>query len=200
MNPETVVILDAGNYIKGYRYELHCAAKSTKSTQITLHCDISPENGLKFNELREEKYSNDTYNALVMRYEEPNGRNRWDSPLFTIHPEDTVPYEAINDALFNKKLPTPNLSTQNAPLSSTNFLYELDRQTQEIDQVVLGAVRMGLDCIKLPGDIMMDCEGISAPQLTKLRRQFIAYTKMHPADVSTIPNLYVQFLKSSLCL
>lgn len=89
-----------------------------------------------------------------MRFEEPNSNQRWDSPLFVTHPEDELPYDQISDALFNRKPPPPNMATQNVisiyiklsisvsnvylnlnilqqPLSSTNFLYELDRVTQE---------------------------------------------------------------------
>ena len=35
LTKDTVVILDAQNYIKGYRYELYCASKSVKTTQVT---------------------------------------------------------------------------------------------------------------------------------------------------------------------
>ena len=49
--------------------------------------------------------------GLVMRFEAPQSRNRWDSPLFTILPEDELPCEAICDALFHRKAPPPNMST-----------------------------------------------------------------------------------------
>lgn len=39
----TIVIMDAPNYIKGYRYELYCMAKSHKHQQIVLFSDIPPE-------------------------------------------------------------------------------------------------------------------------------------------------------------
>lgn len=50
---------------------------------------------------------------LMMRFEEPNSNQRWDSPLFVIHPEDELPYDQISDALFNRKPPPPNMATQN---------------------------------------------------------------------------------------
>lgn len=102
--------------------------------------------------------------ALVLRFEAPDSRNRWDSPLFTILKDDTLPYEDISDALFKRKAPPPNQSTQSVgpralrvclgwrlslsehisvlfclvfsplqqPLSSANFLYELDKITQDV--------------------------------------------------------------------
>lgn len=53
-----------------------------------------------------------SFDALVLRFEAPDSRNRWDSPLFTILKDDTLPYEAISDALFKRKAPPPNQSTQ----------------------------------------------------------------------------------------
>lgn len=53
---------------------------------------------------------------LMMRFEEPNSNQRWDSPLFVIHPEDELPYDQISDALFNRKPPPPNMATQNVIL------------------------------------------------------------------------------------
>lgn len=53
-----------------------------------------------------------SFDALVLRFEAPDSRNRWDSPLFTILKDDTLPFEAISDALFKRKAPPPNQSTQ----------------------------------------------------------------------------------------
>ena len=55
LTKDTVVILDAQNYIKGYRYELYCASKSVKTTQVTVHCDISPPTAWLWNESRLEE-------------------------------------------------------------------------------------------------------------------------------------------------
>lgn len=109
---------------------------------------------------------NDSLDGLILRFEAPDSRNRWDSPLFTIQKEDSLPFEAICDALFKRKAPPPNQSTKSVrtllilwlcscimyfwneyqnfkflvlflfviqqPLSSTNFLYELDKVTQDV--------------------------------------------------------------------
>ena len=52
-------------------------------------------------------------NALNMRFEPPEAKNRWDSPLFTVKPEDTLPFEEIDNSLFNTRAPPPNKSTLN---------------------------------------------------------------------------------------
>ena len=63
--------------------------------------------------------------GLVMRFEAPQSRNRWDSPLFTILPEDELPCEAICDALFHRKAPPPNMSTVSVGWSNSFHLHHL---------------------------------------------------------------------------
>ena len=47
-----------------------------------------------------------------MRFEEPDARAKWDSPLFVVVPEDTgLPENEIWDAVILKKAKPPNLST-----------------------------------------------------------------------------------------
>lgn len=53
----------------------------------------------------------------MQRYEPPEGRNRWDAPLFEITPEDQLPLEQIADYLANKRPPPPNKSTVNVNCS-----------------------------------------------------------------------------------
>lgn len=57
-----------------------------------------------------------SFDALVLRFEAPDSRNRWDSPLFTILKDDPLPCEAISDALYKRKAPPPNQSTQSVGL------------------------------------------------------------------------------------
>ena len=52
-----------------------------------------------------------------MRFEAPDGRNRWDSPLFTIQPDDELPCEHISAALLERKAPPPNQSTQSVNIT-----------------------------------------------------------------------------------
>ena len=58
-------------------------------------------------------YSKEIFDALVMRYEAPDSRNRWDSPLITVQVDDDLPKERLASALFDRKPPPPNQSTQN---------------------------------------------------------------------------------------
>ena len=208
-SPERIVIVDSLNYIKGYRYELYCLSKHVKTPQCILHCDVSPDVALTWNSSRRdetERYAPDVFDSLVMRYEKPDSRNRWDSPLFVVYPQDPLPTEDILSSLLHRKPPPPNLSTQSQPLSSADFLHDLDRKTQEVVSHVLQAQRTAL-----PGDITLVSCGpassnklrlphhVTMVELRRLRRQFINYTKLHPPENSSaIPTLFVQYLNSSL--
>lgn len=126
LNKDDVLIFDAGNYIKGYRYEVYCATKSARVSQCTVFCAINDPAMESFNsqkQLQEDvagvvdnssvPYSVETLDALKMRFEEPQGNNRWDAPLFTVFPETKLNFEAIYSSLFEQGPPPPNLSTQN---------------------------------------------------------------------------------------
>ncbi len=51
--------------------------------------------------------------ALNMRFEPPESKNRWDSTLFTIQTGDELPFDEISNVLFSQKAPPPNKSTLN---------------------------------------------------------------------------------------
>lgn len=206
LNKDVVVIVDGGNYIKGYRYEIFCASKASRTTQCTIYCAITKDQAWNFNETRENKnetYEKDVFDALCMRYEEPQHSNRWDSPLFTVFPEESLDEEIVYSALFEQKPLVPNMSTQNPPLSSTNFLFEMDRITQDIIDQVLSARKVGMmGPVKMstaasPVDVPSD---MNAAQLNRCRRQFLSYMKLHTTSTSTIdkiPSMFVQFLNAN---
>ncbi|XP_055518591.1 protein KTI12 homolog [Leucoraja erinacea] len=205
INKEDVVIMDSLNYIKGYRYELFCLIKHTQTPHCLIHCETAVDVCSSWNRSREpeQQYSQEIFDALVMRFEAPDARNRWDSPLFTIQKDDTLPFQAINDAIFHRKAPPPNQSTLNQPLSSTNFLYELDRVTQEMLMAILNAQKTSVpgDQITVPGTkVKIELTRIlHMAELRKLRRQFISYTKMHPTEnIGQISNMFVQYINRSL--
>lgn len=94
---------------------MYCASKNNKCTQCTIQCLVSEDGAFEMNSKRPdtEQYSKDVFKALCMRYEYPEGKNRWDSPLFTIQTHDQLDFEEISHKLFQTKKPKPNKSTQN---------------------------------------------------------------------------------------
>ncbi|KAL1128979.1 hypothetical protein AAG570_013513 [Ranatra chinensis] len=213
LRKDNIVILDACNYIKGFRYELYCASKNSKSTQVTVECVVRLEKALEWNSLRPdfERYTKETFDGLIIRYEAPDSRNRWDSPLMLLQSDDTINFEELHSFLFGRKPPPPNLSTQTVPLAQSNCLYDLDRVTQEIVNEILGLKKLGLDgsgveLCGIKGCILEHVpEGVTPAQLARHRRQFINYTKIHPpsesgpnnASTNNLAQQFVQFLNTT---
>ena len=197
--------MDSLNYIKGYRYELYCLSKHMKTPQCVFLCATSADKAREWNAEREEeeKYLPKVFEGLVMRFEAPDSRNRWDSPLFVAHPDDLLPGKEILEALLHRKPPPPNQSTQSQPLSSADFLHTLDRRTQEIVAQLSEAQSTAVpgDWLAVSGtaEKVQLLRPVTLVELRKLRRQFINYTKLHPPeDIKKIPTLFVQYLNSSL--
>ncbi|ATZ49948.1 Bckti12 [Botrytis cinerea B05.10] len=165
LSNKDVVILDGGNYIKGWRYQLFCEAKAMRTGCCVLHVGVPADKAKEVNEVRLERrdltsseqsvgevqikeedkaYEKDNWDNLVFRYEEPNAMVRWDSPLFTVVWEDeNVPGDAIWDAIIGddsegkRKIVRPNAATVAKVHSSEGFLYELDKTTQTVLNRVL---------------------------------------------------------------
>ncbi|KAH9519739.1 kti12, chromatin associated [Bulinus truncatus] len=205
LGKEDIVILDSLNYIKGYRYELYCVAKSSRTTHCVVYCITDAEMSKMWNSMKPEteRYPDDLIDDLIMRFEYPSASNRWDKPLFSATKDSLLDMESICRALFEQKAPPPNQSTQTQPLSSTNFLYELDKITQEVITTI--ATSQKTLC---PGDKIKIKDSkeeltftriFTMAELQRHRRQFISYTKMHPIEeIGKICNLFVQYLNKSL--
>ncbi|KAL9933099.1 hypothetical protein V8E36_007817 [Tilletia maclaganii] len=90
---DVIVLADggAGLNIKGFRYQLWCAAREQGVRCLTLHVYASPEECKKRNATRrasgEESYDEETIEDMLKRFEEPNAMTRWDSPLFLVRSE-----------------------------------------------------------------------------------------------------------------
>lgn len=114
-----IVIVDSLNYIKGFRYQLHCEVKNVMTTYCLIHVMCPPETLKAWNNSTSISVTNvdgssstrdrqpwdtELLNQLVQRYEEPNPQTRWDSPLFPIlAPEDSL--DAVSDELYKVLLP-----------------------------------------------------------------------------------------------
>ncbi|KAI1360643.1 chromatin associated protein KTI12 [Xylaria arbuscula] len=113
LSDRDIVILDGLNYIKGWRYQLHCESKAVRTPSCILQIGCSKDRAREVNEARlssdddtstgaqeearksgndadeaEGAYEPANWENLVFRYEEPNPMTRWDSPLFTLIWED----------------------------------------------------------------------------------------------------------------
>ncbi|XP_017473080.1 PREDICTED: protein KTI12 homolog [Rhagoletis zephyria] len=71
LNKEDVVLLDAGNYIKAWEFNQQRAGADVLDDRVD-NSNVP--------------YTREIFDALCMRYEEPHGNCRWDSPLFVVFP------------------------------------------------------------------------------------------------------------------
>ncbi|PLW05195.1 hypothetical protein PCANC_21265 [Puccinia coronata f. sp. avenae] len=83
LSKDHIVICDGMNYIKGFRYQLYCAAREAGVRTCTVHIANLPANCLAYNSTlpQDSCYKEETIQNLFSRYEEPNSSVRWDSPL-----------------------------------------------------------------------------------------------------------------------
>lgn len=91
------------------------------------------------------------------------------------------------------------------PLSSTNFLYELDKVTQAISKQILESKNLNLSTVKFPDYPGCELEvgfmqTVNPQKLLRLRRQFLTYAKMNHSneDANKIGRYYIQYLNKTL--
>ena len=80
---------------------------------------------------------------LVMRFEVPDSRNRWDSPVFTVHAAGSVPFDQVHQVLYHRPPAPPNLST--LPVSSKHL--QLNNITDHFSVVWYSSQSVSLVCV-----------------------------------------------------
>ncbi|RLV95214.1 Protein KTI12 [Spathaspora sp. JA1] len=198
-----IVILDSLSYIKGFRYQLFCEAKSTVTPHCIVHVIAPVDKCIEWNGTNENKWDEQLIDQLVMRYEEPNSDTRWDSPLFTIASEDdtTLPIDEIWDTLVLKKPPPPNAATLIKPTSGNSFLQELDKKTQQVVTKILQhqQITTGGDVIIEQGLVVhLPANSVSTAQLQRIRRSYISLNRMRSVEIDRIAPLFVEYVNKSL--
>ncbi|CAI5523734.1 unnamed protein product [Closterium sp. Naga37s-1] len=160
---DRIVIVDSLNAIKGYRYELWCLARAAATKYCVVHCDVAAETAREWNDRRRDAgepcYAPHILEDLLGRFERPVGRNRWDSPLFELHPAAEQAAEeaeqvigevvtllvggsgAANGQGRAGRALQPTVATQTATASDANVLYEMDRATKVRKRLRVQVVR-----------------------------------------------------------
>ena len=192
----TIVVLDTMAYIKGFRYQLYCEAKGLATPHCVVHVVSSVDHCVQWNR----EWDEEVIRQLAMRYEEPNGDTRWDSPLFTVVAADdneTLPIDEMWDCLVLKKVAPPNAATRVKPTSGNNFLQELDQKTQ----AVISAIVQHQQIASIGGQVKvedmaidMPAHAVSTAQLQRIRRTFVALNRMRSIDIDRITSLFVEYI------
>uniref|UniRef100_A0A803RBJ6 Protein KTI12 n=1 Tax=Cannabis sativa TaxID=3483 RepID=A0A803RBJ6_CANSA len=229
LTKDNIVIVDSLNSIKGYRYELWCLARAAGIRYCVLFCDVEKTLCRKWNEERREKgqpsYDDKIFDDLSSRFETPDRRNRWDSPLFELCPHkdgvdksSTAIIEAvlhltkkIDSKTRDVKVLQPTIATQTGKFSEANSLYELDRATQEVTSALVEAQSQALggplNGVSLGQGlpVVNISRPVGLPELRRLRRTFIKLTGQTslsgpppPSDADSAKRMFVDYLNREL--
>jgi len=213
LDRDALVVADGMNYIKGFRYQLYCEAKAVQTPNCVVYVGVTPEKARDLNErVRQEGsggYDAETFENLVYRYEEPNGMNRWDAPLFIVPFDDAEPpcdaiWEAMVGSDGKAKVVRPNAATVLKPASEQNYLYELDRMTSDVISAITTWQQdhpgEGGGEVKIPDaeqSLTLPTTIPSLPQLQRLRRQFIGLNRQHTLSKARIRDLFINYLNDA---
>lgn len=202
---EDIVICDYLNYIKGFRYQLYVIARNIGTPTCTIHCGDSLENALEINE-NIDRYDRAMLGNLCSRFEEPDGRNRWDAPLYTLikTDESLETSQTAQDILLSltKKAPNPNLSTVVKPIFDTNYLAKTDKCLGDIIDCLIDAQKnQRSGDILVPNATNIVCipsRFISLSEFRRLKRQYLHLNKSHTIfEVGAIANAFVDYINSN---
>ncbi|KAI3714309.1 hypothetical protein L1987_72906 [Smallanthus sonchifolius] len=206
-------------------YELWCLARAAGIRHCVLFCDVEETHCRDWNNKRREKdgisYNDGIFEDLVRRFERPDRRNRWDSPLFELWPfkegvdksspaiMDLVSYitKKVDSKTRDVKILQPTIATQSARFSEANSLYEMDRATQEVTSAIVEAqsLAMGGPVTGLSISHNLPTINISRsvglPELRRLRKTFIKLTGQSslsglppPVDADSAKRMFIDYL------
>ena len=163
LSKNKIVVVDSLNYIKGFRYQLHCEVKNLSTSFCLIQTMCPVETVKEWNNKNENPWDETLLNELIQRYEEPNAQNRWDSPLFPIFTPtdkiDTLMPEISNIVFQLSKLNSGNNNVGGSndstvtglarPTSATvlkqaqksNYLQVLDNETTQVIKLIMEKIK-----------------------------------------------------------
>ncbi|KAJ4162602.1 kti12, chromatin associated [Fusarium falciforme] len=197
LSDKDIVILDGLNYIKGWRYQLHCEAKAvrTPSCILRIGCGVDRARGVNEERLRRReatgnKSADETEAATTdspdVDTAEPYEPSNWDNLTTSRKPQKV--FSDLWDAIAGeaRKVVRPNQATvQRGREASGDYLYVLDRETSDIVKRIVEAQREGddVDEVRIPsgsGDLTVQLPAgkkVGLPQLQRLRRAFMGLNR-----------------------
>lgn len=207
LGARTIVICDSLNYIKGFRYEMYCVAKTTGTRFCVVHCntdaDLCAQRDAARAERGEDAFGAELCAALIRRYETPAARNRWDSPLHLMDVgapgwEDGLP-AVTESALRASGRLAPTMATRAPEKVGVDVLGMLDRVTREAEAAVVAGMREGKgvgDRVAVPGasrEVRLERKP-RVQELRNMRRSYLGLAKMHPPVAKEKAGLVDEFV------
>ncbi|XP_047334610.1 protein KTI12 homolog [Impatiens glandulifera] len=221
LSRDNIVIVDSLNSIKGYRYELWCLARASGTRYCVVYCDVNEDDCRIWNEDRrtreEPSYNDNILEDLIRRFETPDRRNRWDSPLFELSSSEVIPdivsylTKKVDSKTRDVKILQPTIATQTARSSDANSLYEIDRATLEVISGIMEgqsrAIGGVINGVVLGNGLLTVniSRTVGLPELRRLRRTFIKLTGQSslsgpppPVDAESSKRMFVDYLNREL--
>ncbi|CAG7854515.1 Protein kti12 [Serendipita indica DSM 11827] len=193
LGTSTVVIVDGLNYIKGFRYQMYCAAREAQARVATLFVAATPEICRTWHQSKPEdaRYTEATFENLIQRYEEPSSMVRWDSPLFTVPwNEAETPVEGVWQAITAGVLKPPNAGTKAIAKPPADALQALETTAATIVATIMEAQGLGGSSggktriwSKSGGQtetavyMQLPARTVTLAELQRLKRQFVSMHK-----------------------
>lgn len=215
LDKQTLVVVDASHEIKGWRYQMHCLSRAVNTTYCVVYCATPKNTCIEWNESRKQNhkdhYSQDILYQLFHRFEFPNPKNRWDSPLITISPRD-IPFDDIFKHVYSdttrKQKSGPSIATQPKPIAiDPKILSIIDTVTNTVLQHIYkeqeASITRPVSCIissqDWPAKLNLH-QPLSIFEGQRLKKQFLSLYKQKPVDGDeiTIMNAFVEYLASIL--
>ncbi|CAE6435919.1 unnamed protein product [Rhizoctonia solani] len=219
LSKNTILIVDSLNYIKGFRYQMYCAAREVGVRVATVFVVATPDLCKEWNQKRENRYSDATFDNLIQRYEEPNSMVRWDAPLFTVTwTDETVPGEDIWRAITLGDKRPANQAVASIAKPPSDALQVLDQTTASVVGAIMSAQSTlggSGGIVSLSGNgplpnITLPSRHVSLPELSRHKRQFIAARKKAVTqglagnkgeldwDAESVARKFVEYLEENL--
>jgi protein KTI12 len=213
----TLILLDSSNYIKGYRYELHCISKAASDKHGIVwvqneDCASKEWNAERHSEgeSADEAFTDEMMEALNYRFEAPNEKNRWDKPLFAVDMMQCKNKEALRQRadeildsfLCHTESLQRGMSTAKALPTKSNVLHDVDKITQRICSTIQEAqhsMPAGSGRISVPVQHTSIAVNLSRtihlPKLRRLGREFVKWISDHPPQDCTEYGIASSFCK-----
>jgi protein KTI12 len=184
---DRILILDSLNYIKGFRYQIYCAAREMKLRTCTVHIVATPDLCREWNSRRSaaQAYDESTLENLLMRFEEPSSMVRWDAPLFTIlWTDEMIPGEQIWESITKGGIKPPNSGTLSVIKAPSDALHVLEQTTAAIVSSVVSASNSqpdgGSAVIHLSNSkisVTLPPRIVTLSEMQRIKRQFVTINK-----------------------
>lgn len=212
LSSKKIIIADGLNYIKGFRYQLYCLARSLQTPHLCLSVICREDVCLE----RNKEYPPNIIKDLFFRFEEANPSQKWDSPLVVVNGMSEETSEWLEEVLskIDGIVVKGSLSTATSYMSSATpsriskdpkWLESLSLKTETIineiwDRIGSLGVPLTISTLpslkKIPIKSLIIKRNIPLSLLHSQKRQYQHLIRIHPVSEDEICQSFFDYLVS----